>query len=447
MGTHGFDLGDLQDPSRFMQRVADHALALLPGAEGVLVGLRDGDHLRLVCGSGYMTGHVGDSVDLGTSLSGLALRTGRVLRSDDLALDPNASAEVTARLGVRSGVFVPLRRKGVAFGVMTVNSRRPGAFAPADVALLSGLADFLGIAVGLADDLAVVRDNLPSYVLPMALGDEGSATPEQLAVRRFVLNVLYPESAPRLDARSRTQALLDDPGRLSMAFQPVVDIVEGRVMAVEALARFTSEPPRAPDQCFSEAHLAGLGVELELLAVRRALRSVPELPPGVAMTVNVGPETMASAGLAELLALAGPARVVLELTEHTSVLDYACLRSSVQALRAMGARLAVDDTGAGISSLAHILKLAPDFIKLDRGIVSGLDADPARRALASALVNFGADTGARVVAEGAETPDEVAALRRVGVRYVQGYWLGRPGPLADIGWTGEARAAPAAAAV
>ena len=92
-------------------------------------------------------------------------------------------------------------------------------------------------------------------------------------------------------------------------------------------------------------------------------------------------------------------------------------------------RIAVDDAGSGYSSLAHILKLAPDFIKLDRELVSGIDLDPVRRALAASLVTFAADTGAEIVAEGVETEDELEVLRRLGVRYAQGYHLGRPAPL------------------
>ena len=98
-------------------------------------------------------------------------------------------------------------------------------------------------------------------------------------------------------------------------------------------------------------------------------------------------------------------------------------------LRQKGTRISIDDTGSGYSSLAHILKLAPDLIKLDRDLVSGIDVDPVRRALAAALVSFAAETGTQVVAEGVETEDELVVLRQLGVRYAQGYYLGRPAGL------------------
>jgi EAL domain-containing protein (putative c-di-GMP-specific phosphodiesterase class I) len=122
-------------------------------------------------------------------------------------------------------------------------------------------------------------------------------------------------------------------------------------------------------------------------------------------------------------------RVILELTEHTLVDDYPRLIASLRGLRRNGIRIAIDDTGSGYSSLAHILKLAPDFIKLDRELVSGIDVDPVRRALASTLVTFAAETGAQIIAEGVETEDELDVLRRLGVRFGQGYHLGHPSTL------------------
>lgn len=429
MGLEALDLSGLEAPGQLVQRVADQALVLVPAAEGALVGLRHGRVLRYVRGSGRLAAHVGTTVRVASSLAGLAFKTGRVVRSDDMATDPRADAEVISRLGVSSSVFVPLRRAGESFGVLAVSSGEKGAFSGRDVALLRKLADFLGVAVGLSKDLATTWEKLagPGGTLGTDAG--------RLAAQRFVLEVMQPEQLPWMESRARILTVLDDPAALSMVFQPVIDVVEGRTIAVEALARFASEPHRGPDHWFAEARAAGLGVELELAAVDKALAGLAQLPVDVAMTVNVGPEALASDRLASLVQMVGPERVVLELTEHALVGDYSVLWSSLEPLRRAGARLAVDDTGAGISSLAHILKLAPDFIKLDRDIVSGVDVDPVRRALASALMGFGAETGAKVVAEGAETLDELEALRRVGVRYVQGYCLGRPVPLDQVTWS------------
>jgi EAL domain-containing protein (putative c-di-GMP-specific phosphodiesterase class I) len=100
-------------------------------------------------------------------------------------------------------------------------------------------------------------------------------------------------------------------------------------------------------------------------------------------------------------------------------------------LRERGVRLAIDDAGAGYSSLRHILQLRPDLIKLDMSLTRNICIDPARKALAAAMVNFARDTGSQIIAEGVETASEFATLRALGAEKAQGYFLGRPLPLED----------------
>jgi EAL domain-containing protein (putative c-di-GMP-specific phosphodiesterase class I) len=120
---------------------------------------------------------------------------------------------------------------------------------------------------------------------------------------------------------------------------------------------------------------------------------------------------------------------VVEITEHELIEDYAHLLDALTPLRTAGIRLAVDDAGSGYASLRHILSLQPDIIKLDIALTRGVDTDPVRRALASALVGFARDTGSVIVAEGIETSAELAALQRLGVPLGQGFYLARPGDL------------------
>lgn len=124
-----------------------------------------------------------------------------------------------------------------------------------------------------------------------------------------------------------------------------------------------------------------------------------------------------------------PGRIVIEITEHSDVENYEQLLRALLPLRQRGFRLAVDDAGAGYSSLRHILNLQPDFIKLDMGLIRNIDVDPARRALASALIGFARETGSVIIAEGVETASEFETLQLIGVEQVQGYFLGRPMPL------------------
>jgi EAL domain-containing protein (putative c-di-GMP-specific phosphodiesterase class I) len=189
---------------------------------------------------------------------------------------------------------------------------------------------------------------------------------------------------------------------------------------------------RPPDVWFAEAHRIGLGSDLELAAIRASLTELSELPPGAFLAVNVGPDVLMSRPFTRLLHAVDASRVVIELTEHSKIEDYEPIQRAVASLRAAGARLALDDTGAGYSGLNHILKLAPDFIKLDRLVTSGIDHDPVRRALATALVSFASSTGATIIAEGIETDGELAILRSLGILVGQGFCLGRPAALRAI---------------
>ena len=213
-------------------------------------------------------------------------------------------------------------------------------------------------------------------------------------------------------------------------FQPIVELGSGGVVGAEALTRFEMSPVRPPDVWFAEAWEVGLGVELEMAALRSALGQLSRLPSGLYLSLNASPETMMSSEFREAVSGAPGERVVLELTEHDSVDDYEALETTVNKLRSDGVRLAVDDAGAGVSSFRHILNLHPDIIKLDIALTRGIDGDPARRALGSAMLAFGLDAyDASIVAEGIETEAEFRTLRGLGCRFGQGYYLGRPGRL------------------
>jgi EAL domain-containing protein (putative c-di-GMP-specific phosphodiesterase class I) len=246
------------------------------------------------------------------------------------------------------------------------------------------------------------------------------------------MSVLSPDIVDQVESGQRIRAVLDDPNALRMMFQPIYDLETNEIAAVEALARFEATPYRPPNVWFAEAHRNDLGVDLEMLAIARAIAELPMLPNDVDLTINAGPQTVLCPAFRD--AVRGVTdRIILELTEHTAVDDYAQLVAALHALRRSGARISIDDTGAGYSSLTHILKLAPDFIKLDRDLVSSIDVDPVRRALASSLVTFASGTGATIVAEGVEDEAELEVLRAIGVRYAQGYYLGHPAPLEELG--------------
>ena len=222
-----------------------------------------------------------------------------------------------------------------------------------------------------------------------------------------------------------------DKNQIAMVYQPIWDLNEQRPDGFECLARFTGGPSRSPDKWFMEAAEIGLGTLLELAAIRIAQSSLSAFPDHIYLAVNASPKTILSGELANTLVGMPAERIVLEITEHAHVDDYEGLLRALEPLRSRGVRLAVDDAGAGFSSLQHILQLRPDVIKLDMALTRHIHLDPARRALASALVAFARNTNSRIVAEGVETALELEALRAIGIEKAQGYFLGRPMPFDD----------------
>jgi EAL domain-containing protein (putative c-di-GMP-specific phosphodiesterase class I) len=238
-------------------------------------------------------------------------------------------------------------------------------------------------------------------------------------------------------AADRVAGILEAGGP-AIAYQPVFDLGTGQVRAVEALARFPDHHERSPEQWFAVAERIGVAKELELQAIEVALRGADSLPRDYAVAVNASPAMLEDPRLIEALHRSPVAldRVILELTEHTSIADYAVVRAVRERLRELGVRLAVDDAGSGYASMRHIVALAPDVIKIDRSLVTGIDHDAGRRALVSAVVFFAMESGAKVIGEGVETAGELDTLVTLGVDEAQGYFLGAPSPdpVVQAGW-------------
>jgi EAL domain-containing protein (putative c-di-GMP-specific phosphodiesterase class I) len=215
---------------------------------------------------------------------------------------------------------------------------------------------------------------------------------------------------------------------LTTHYQPIVDLRRGSVVGYEALARFDAAE-RNPEVWFRRARELGLGAALEAAAVRSALARRAHLPANTFLTVNVGPDVLASPEVQHVLAAADTlGGVVVELTEQHRIESYVDLEPSLHALRAQGALVAIDDAGAGYAGLQHLLSLRPDFIKLDRGLVAGIDRDEAKRALVEMMGTFGSRVDAWLLAEGIETGEELDVLVQLGVPLGQGYCFGRPQP-------------------
>jgi EAL domain-containing protein (putative c-di-GMP-specific phosphodiesterase class I)/PAS domain-containing protein len=227
-------------------------------------------------------------------------------------------------------------------------------------------------------------------------------------------------------AARRVTDLLGGSVRVDVALQPIVDIGSGRLIGAEALSRFSDGRP--PTAWFDDARVGGLTRQLDELTFLKALSAFDDLPGPAFLSVNASPELLLDAVFRSKVLRSGRPldRLVVEVTEHSQVVDYDDLEAALASLRRQGVRFAVDDTGAGYSSLNHVLRLRPDVIKLDRDLIAGLGHDGARRALVTALVLLALEVGASVTGEGVETLDQLEVLGALGVDHAQGYLLATP---------------------
>jgi len=213
-------------------------------------------------------------------------------------------------------------------------------------------------------------------------------------------------------------------------FQPIVDMRTGRVVAQEALTRF--HDGSSPAHVFEKVADSDRAVTLELVLVEASITAAASLAHGTRLHVNVSPPTTAAPELSELIDLSDR-QVVLEMTERN--LFGAEAARQLRMTLPVGSLLAADDVGAGYSGLSQLLEVRPDILKIDRMVVAGIDADPARQALVAGLVRFAELTGSTIVAEGIERAGEARSLLELGVEIGQGYHFCRPAPLVEAAAT------------
>jgi len=206
-------------------------------------------------------------------------------------------------------------------------------------------------------------------------------------------------------------------------FQPIIALDGGEVVGYEALTRFMDGT--RPDLRFASAWTVDLGADLELVTLDAAITLARTLPAGRWLNINVSPRFLADPERARVVLAKADRPLIVEITEHETVADYRALRDAIESLGG-SIRTAVDDAGAGIANFAHIVELRPDFVKLDIGLVRGVDADPGRQAIVVAMGHFARASGCLLIAEGVETAAEAATIAALGVDFGQGYWYGRP---------------------
>ena len=330
--------------------------------------------------------------------------------------------------------------------LMLMDVRMPGTGQKATADILRVLPNVKILAHSVERDRSVIMEMLGAgvvgYVSKGATGGELLKAIHEVAtghgvVSEEIASVVVDELAIRArgqqaltrvldDKRELITGVLNNPESLAIAHQPFVELASGKVTGYEALARFQGPPHRSPSEWFEDAWEVGLGFELELLAVHRALQTLPLLDPSHVLALNVSPALAADPRLAQMLGDGSLSRLILEITEHAPVDDYEALSNALRSMRQRGLRLAVDDAGAGYAGLRHILRISPHLIKLDMELTQGIEGDRAKIALASAMIAFASEIDAEVIAEGIETAGELKVLQSLGVEVGQGYFVGHP---------------------
>ncbi len=280
----------------------------------------------------------------------------------------------------------------------------------------------------------VLPDDAENAVNALAAAEEGLAAAkaggrEIVAFDRGRLDGLdYAEgyTASLAQRRQVITDLLGAPETIATVFQPIVSLADGRTVGYESLSRFRAEPQRGPDRWIAEAHAVGLGLEIEVECVRRACRLRSTIPSGAYLSVNMSPDAILAPEMEAALGTESLEGLVIEITEHDAVSDYARLAARLADYRGRGAKVAIDDAGAGHASMRHVTQLSPDYIKIDRSLIHDVHLDYAKRALVRSMVTLEKDLGASVVAEGIESTEELRTLRELGVPLGQGYLLARP---------------------
>lgn len=222
--------------------------------------------------------------------------------------------------------------------------------------------------------------------------------------------------------------------KITPVFQPIVSLSDGEPLGYEALARGPADSPlHTPAELFAVAARHKLLLALEHVCREAAIQQARMLAPGQQLFLNVTPEVINDPefrnGRTKQVVLHHgliPEQVAFEITERTAISDFGNFTRALHHYRRQGYCIAVDDAGAGYSSLQAIAELYPDFIKLDMSIVRDIHNNPFKIAILEALVNLAAAMNSKIIAEGVETEDELITVMKLGVGYAQGYLLARP---------------------
>ncbi|ANC79382.1 diguanylate cyclase [Fictibacillus phosphorivorans] len=233
---------------------------------------------------------------------------------------------------------------------------------------------------------------------------------------------------------------LIDEKQIATYFQPILCLKTGKTIGFEILNRPLKSKAFKNVELFYEfigksGQLYWIEKFLRRISLKRHFNQVKKKPEfrDQMIFINIMPQVLAdpsyrTGDTLELLNLYGflPEQIVLELTEKEAVTDYDQFIKAIEHYKKQGFRLAVDDTGSGYNSLKTLIKLKPDFIKLDKSLIRDIHSEDSQKLLVELLLNYAKSSGTQVIAEGIETQKELSMLQKMSVDFGQGYQLGRP---------------------
>ncbi|BBI99024.1 diguanylate phosphodiesterase [Ferrigenium kumadai] len=223
---------------------------------------------------------------------------------------------------------------------------------------------------------------------------------------------------------------------LSAIFQPIMDFSNGSFIGFEGLIRGPANSPmHSPANLFGAARQQGLSLEIEMLSRQIVLETFADQGLPGKLFLNVSPETLTHPSFKNGQTLVylenlgvDPKRVVIEITENQPTFDFDAMRNALLHYRGMGFQIAMDDLGAGFSSLRLWSELRPEYVKIDMHFVQGVNSDPLKQQFLKSIQQIAKSSGTQVIAEGIETDAEFRVIRDIGIACGQGYFIARPSP-------------------
>lgn len=298
------------------------------------------------------------------------------------------------------------------------------------------------LRVQVVQEINISRPKLLSSPLDLHIGYAVLKNSGEALDRQLYQTIKSAVKMARKTAKGGTDIMMEFRNLLSKRqveayFQPIISMETGEPLGWEALSRGPKGSRfERPDSLFAYAEESGELYQLERICRERAIEKSEALPHKIKLFLNINPRTIDDPNFTKgetrrLLDRYGltPSQIVFEITERHSIQDYTAFRKTLEHYRQQGYLIAVDDAGAGYSSLQSIVELCPDFIKMDMSLVRGVHNDPVKQALLEAFVTLARKIKCKIIAEGIEYEEELKTLHDLGIDYAQGYLLGRPLPL------------------